>query len=83
MISQDSQDKKQEEFAQRIKAYTVDYLKREKPWVLLMDEEILRFCKERKSGTINFSVRIHKGNAQDMVVEVLPSSKTLKFTFNR
>lgn len=66
-----------------IKKYVVDYLKRERPWVLLMDEEILQFCKKRKSGTINFSVRIHQSKTQDMVVEVLPASKTLKFTFKK
>lgn len=72
-----------EDIVKTVKNYVVDYLKREKPWVLLMDQEIGEFIKKRKSGTITFSVRIHQQKAQDMVIEVLPSSKTVKFTFKK
>ena len=82
MTSQPSQNKQErEKIVKSVKEYVVDYLKREKPWVLIMDEEILRFCKNRRNGSINFSVRVYQGKAQNVVVEILPSSKTVKFTF--
>lgn len=72
-----------EELAKHIRDYVVDYLKREKPWILLMDNEVLEFIETGKSGTINFSVRVYQRKTQDVLVEVLPSSETRKYTFIR